>query len=256
MADNNKSTNLGFGGGVIGVAGGVMCYIGKHMNSDMERQLTSYWNTGNKDGTGDILFYIGVALIIIGLIMIVVNIVQYYQPSENTGSVNSEENNENENRPMYCKKCDSPISFGNIYCPVCNEKIDWSLYNEIKKSVKEKTNNNWKCKNCGRINYNYVGTCGCGVTKEENNRIQTSYEAESDKYCPICNTRIEFGMFACPNCKNRIDWSKILDEKTVNRIIETKHDSTEENNQRFCTNCGEKIIAGNKFCGSCGAKIE
>ena len=26
----------------------------------------------------------------------------------------------------------------------------------------------WKCKNCGKINKNYVGTCGCGQPKVEN----------------------------------------------------------------------------------------
>ena len=31
--------------------------------------------------------------------------------------------------------------------------------------------NEWKCKSCGRINHNYVGTCGCGMTKDENEKM-------------------------------------------------------------------------------------
>lgn len=111
--------------------------MGKQVDSDVKTQFSSYWNTGNKDEAGDILLYIGIAMIIIGLIMIV-NIFRYYKPSENS-DVNT------------------------------NEKP-----------------------------------------------------------------------------------SDIKDNADIN----TKQISEEENNQRLCTNCGEKIIAGNKFCGSCGAKIE
>lgn len=31
--------------------------------------------------------------------------------------------------------------------------------------------NEWKCKSCGRINQNYVGSCGCGMTKDENEKM-------------------------------------------------------------------------------------
>lgn len=30
------------------------------------------------------------------------------------------------------------------------------------------SNNEWKCKNCGKVNSDYVGTCSCGNTKAEN----------------------------------------------------------------------------------------
>lgn len=34
-------------------------------------------------------------------------------------------------------------------------------------------NNGWKCNRCGRVNPNYTGTCGCGISR-----------AESEKWLP------------------------------------------------------------------------
>ncbi|MDO5294029.1 MAG: SHOCT domain-containing protein [bacterium] len=31
-------------------------------------------------------------------------------------------------------------------------------------------NDGWKCKRCGTVNPNYTGSCGCGMTKQENER--------------------------------------------------------------------------------------
>ncbi len=222
MNNNKKSTNLGFGGGVIGVIGGVLCYVGRHMNYDIERQLSSVFNSGSRDETGDILFFIGVALIIIGIIMIAVNIFQYYQPNQvSTGSA-SEKSKEEKN--------------------------------------KDEVWNGWICKKCGRRNYNYVGTCGCGVTKEENTKLEkSSVETKKIVSCPICATKVEFGIFTCcPNCNQRIDWSKISEEESKEnkeKVISTQHNTNEETNVRFCTNCGAKLVDGNNFCGSCGVKI-
>ena len=35
-------------------------------------------------------------------------------------------------------------------------------------SISIKNTSEWKCNKCGKINQNYVGTCGCGQTKESN----------------------------------------------------------------------------------------
>lgn len=34
-----------------------------------------------------------------------------------------------------------------------------------KPTTVEKDENTWECPNCGKINQNYVGTCGCGTLK-------------------------------------------------------------------------------------------
>ncbi len=34
----------------------------------------------------------------------------------------------------------------------------------------------WKCKKCGKIHPSYTGTCGCGVTKENNKEMKDNVE--------------------------------------------------------------------------------
>ncbi len=61
----------------------------------------------------------------------------------------------------------------NIEQSVCGESDDSNSYlqtavtNIHNKLAKEPTENEWKCPKCGRINQNYVGTCGCGELKPE-----------------------------------------------------------------------------------------
>lgn len=38
-------------------------------------------------------------------------------------------------------------------------------YNAVPPENREAGANEWKCPNCGKINQNYVGSCGCGQTK-------------------------------------------------------------------------------------------
>lgn len=52
--------------------------------------------------------------------------------------------------------------------------ISWERYSTksseekiIDKRTKTISENEWKCSSCGRINQNYVGTCGCGQRKPE-----------------------------------------------------------------------------------------
>lgn len=65
----------------------------------------------------------------------------------------------------------------NIEKSICGEsnalETDKSLNNYIQNGVnsiysklkKEPSENEWKCPKCGKINQNYVGTCGCGEVK-------------------------------------------------------------------------------------------
>lgn len=51
------------------------------------------------------------------------------------------------------------------------EKIDTNgnkLLFTQKNAEQKADKSSWKCPSCGRINQNYVGTCGCGVNKPEN----------------------------------------------------------------------------------------
>lgn len=57
-----------------------------------------------------------------------------------------------------CPKCDQPNDNSAKYCRFCNSSLDNS------RTVKTGPNC-WVCPNCGTINQNYVGTCGCGEVR-------------------------------------------------------------------------------------------
>lgn len=46
-----------------------------------------------------------------------------------------------------------------------NDYIQPAVNSIHKKIDKEPTETEWKCPKCGKINQNYVGTCGCGEVK-------------------------------------------------------------------------------------------
>lgn len=59
---------------------------------------------------------------------------------------------------------------GKIYSDAESHNTDGNTH--LSKLVSEinkiSPSDGWQCKNCGRINYMYVGTCACGNTKLEN----------------------------------------------------------------------------------------
>lgn len=90
--------------------------------------------------------------------------------------------------------------------------------------------NIWKCKTCGKINQEYIGTCGCGGLKEDGiliNEENLANDSESEKkrkwQCPDCLKINELGICTCGHVK--ISSDKFLDEKPdleLNTKSETK----------------------------------
>lgn len=82
----------------------------------------------------------------------------------------------------------------------------------------------WKCKNCGKINMDYVGTCACGglksdgeaATEEEyKNQVPEKDIPKDNKRkwkCPNCSKVNEGDFCNCGYVKSRFD--KYLDEET------------------------------------------
>ena len=69
--------------------------------------------------------------------------------------------------------------------------------------------NEWKCPTCGKINQNYVGTCGCGTLKPPSqtsinltNRPQDHAQAvnTAQSYCRNCQYPIQEGARFCTRC--------------------------------------------------------
>lgn len=80
----------------------------------------------------------------------------------------------------------------------------------------------WKCTNCGRINKNYVGTCGCGQHKP--GKTVTLDSLPPDKQYEMPDVSVD-------------NSNESLPEPI-----------------RFCPNCGAKNL-GRKFCPDCGTKL-
>lgn len=67
-----------------------------------------------------------------------------------------------------CGKNDSHTNVNtsaNGYFQSAVSNIHTAVDNIQSKLKKEPSENEWKCPKCGRINQNYVGTCGCGEVK-------------------------------------------------------------------------------------------
>ncbi|MBQ5399307.1 MAG: hypothetical protein IIU14_07735 [Ruminococcus sp.] len=56
------------------------------------------------------------------------------------------------------------------------EKIKQEKEAEQEKEEREPNENEWKCPTCGKINQNYVGTCGCGEARPEDVLPFVTYE--------------------------------------------------------------------------------
>lgn len=87
----------------------------------------------------------------------------------------------------------------------------------------------WRCKNCGRVNLGYVGTCGCGGLKadgtqasEEDYKNEQGYKDEYKSQeskpvkkkwkCPNCSKINEGDFCTCGYVKTRSD--KYIDDET------------------------------------------
>ncbi len=73
-----KKYIIGIVGVVLGIAGGILCFAGNKINNDVERQFSSVISSGSKDATGDLMLFGGIALVIIAVLLIIINIFQYY----------------------------------------------------------------------------------------------------------------------------------------------------------------------------------
>lgn len=61
-----------------------------------------------------------------------------------------------ENGNRFCPKCGVANAPANNYCSNCSTRLN---------AAATSSEGEWKCPSCGRINQNYVGTCGCGEVK-------------------------------------------------------------------------------------------
>jgi membrane protease subunit (stomatin/prohibitin family) len=79
--------------------------------------------------------------------------------------------------------------FGAMLCIIASiqkaaKKINDQTQTPNKQPNAQQSINSWECANCGKVNLNYVGTCGCGQTKDKNfptQQIQSSLLSDIQK---------------------------------------------------------------------------
>lgn len=127
-------------------------------------------------------------------------------------------------------------------------------------------NGGWKCKNCGRDNPGYTGSCACGWTKYQsnNNVIETKKENESANEKNAMAQEME-KLDVLKKYKELLDMGAISQEEYEKKksalFNETQTDENKENdvieeqntNNWVCDNCGKENIQERKSCRYCGA---
>lgn len=87
--------------------------------------------------------------------------------------------------------------------------------------IREPNENEWKCKKCGVINHNYVGTCSCGNRKQDNDTfvfedtIQTKAEKiDEETQVMVTNKSSDLSMAnAIKQFKELLDMGAITQEE-------------------------------------------
>lgn len=162
---NNKGCAGGFSI-VIGIAFFIISFIAKQgSNSSKGASISSYINGvkqsegvigGNRNAVEffDVLFWF---FVIAGIIMVLLGIIFLCSSSNQKEKASQNYNNNNSEMFIKCPNCGEENGSNNEYCYKCKTLL--------RKSSVTQSTNSWICPKCGKINQNYVGTCGCGETK-------------------------------------------------------------------------------------------
>ena len=153
---------------ILAVAGACLWFGGTQVNSDIERQWSSYWDTGRKDATGDMMIFLGVALVVVGVILFIYGL---YKNSKNPAETNPVD----EKMKYRCSNCGWEIEGGDYCCPQCNMKIDWN--SAVPKDSKDET-----------------------PVKEAPRRDETKAGAVGNKYCTNCGAILAGAGKFCAKC--------------------------------------------------------
>ncbi len=155
---------------VIGKAGGVssiigfimlllgisMIFIGNDQNNDMERKISSLFESG-KTNPGDLVLYSGMILVVIGVVLFIVGFVLKSQKKRMYNMPNLSPNQMNSNTP----------NIKNNYASDTN-----TSQNPIQ--------NYWTCFNCRRKNPDSIIYCQCGMSQMESYKRNVQYKSKDE----------------------------------------------------------------------------
>ncbi|MBR1731767.1 MAG: zinc ribbon domain-containing protein [Ruminococcus sp.] len=140
------------GGIVVGVIGAVLWFVGVQINADHSTQnWAASWSASvSRDATGDILIFIGVAFVIIGIIILIAGLVREYGVNTKVESNNADTAEDGEDSDLYCPICGNDIAFGDMTCSSCRNPINWKDVVENKKRTEGVVETEKEyCTNCG-----------------------------------------------------------------------------------------------------------
>lgn len=151
--------------GIFMMIGGISCVVyGNEMNNSVEQQLQSVFTSGNTD-PGNSYIVIGSIIAGIGFILLVVGIAN-------------------------CVSKNSHRSYGNSYNATGGLNYSDSRQRNDNRLL---SNNGWKCI-CGVVNPSYTGTCGCGRTKQQIEKLKKNQQeriiVEQEKMKEIENEKV------------------------------------------------------------------
>lgn len=110
------------GAGVFLLVTGIVLWLyGAALNNDMDAQMNSLFENG-KVNPGSTCTTLGIILTVIGLLVLIIGIVRYYQ--EKDRQTQFQNPNEINNCSDKCSNCGCQIPQGAAYCPQCGRKVD------------------------------------------------------------------------------------------------------------------------------------
>ena len=103
----------------------------------------------------EIFEWLGLLMIVFGAVDVIVAVAQ---KSENSNTAAPKSNQQESSMFIKCPNCGEENGTNNEYCYKCKTFLN-------QKHTSPEFSNSWICPKCGKINQNYVGTCGCGKGK-------------------------------------------------------------------------------------------
>lgn len=173
------------------ILGIISAVVGNSMNNNMDMQFESFFENGQVD-PGDIFLYLGLGLILLGIILVIAGIARNAQKSSmpplamygaSSGS-----------QTFKCCRC-GYTGFYSKTCPVCKSKQTMLPYNghNAEKSAQLKGTSEKKCPNCG------------ATVSEESKFCNKCGSSLSEKLkCEKCGTENNTGDAFCANCGNKL----------------------------------------------------
>ncbi len=125
---------------------------------------------------------------------------------------------ENENR--FCEECGHPIELGQIFCENCGNRVNHE--EEIPEEVEEEQ-------------------------ELEESKVEESWKDEEQEVEVPEETEEESEL--------KEEESSLVDDEE-NENVEQESNEMDENEVRFCKNCGKELKSTQDFCPGCGMKVE